>query len=154
MKEIYTNASRVIVWLGQLWIPEETREFIKSKGSPTSQLDNLSIIYDGLVSLCWNRYWSHLWIVQEVVFARKLCIHYQDSSIEWNEFAWIFDRLGAQTHTYFLSIIQSPAGNVFLAKNVRKENLPLHKLIHTCRHLQCSKQHPQDTIYGLKYGAR
>jgi hypothetical protein len=65
MSWIYSRAQRVLVWLGQP---------LEEGGSGSARW------------LVTSEYWKRVWIIQEIVLARRLLICYQKSTIEWKNF--------------------------------------------------------------------
>jgi hypothetical protein len=74
MSRIYGNAEKVLVWLGD---PVET--------VADAALTSLSI--RNTRRLFMKSYWSRLWIVQEIMFARSIVVRYGTAQMDWPYFA-------------------------------------------------------------------
>lgn len=95
MKNIYTTANRVIIWLG-LGDKSSYEACLACSGAfsmwaPDVQSHTAYPRYQALVKrtipLFSNRYWTRAWIVQEIMVARELLIWYGDDSLTWDEIA-------------------------------------------------------------------
>ena len=89
MAEIYAKADNVIVWLGNP-LPSQRRNLKAlqrrlSKLCPTGNWD-LNAMY-GLAYVCSSRYWTRLWIVQELLLARNVMIRFGDWLFDWDSLA-------------------------------------------------------------------
>ncbi|KAF2439229.1 hypothetical protein P171DRAFT_436547 [Karstenula rhodostoma CBS 690.94] len=85
MRGIYTNASRVMIWLGNVHVRNETMAFIQqSTSGVVPQLSRGSTTHANLLSFCTATYWSRVWIVQEIICARNLCIVCENTCLDWN----------------------------------------------------------------------
>jgi hypothetical protein len=103
MGSIYTSAAQVLVWLGamgddshlafsilgelhkKIYNPPAFREIIRSPG----------ILYylEALAKLFNRDYWSRVWVIQEVNFARKIRVHCGHSEMDWNDMIAVQDSL-------------------------------------------------------------
>jgi len=110
MGDIYSQASRVVIWLGHAPDADIAWWFFgkmlveHEKKIPQDLLDaaNLGIKELGgdqhpgwraLVSMLTNSYWWRVWIVQEIVLARHVVICYGGFSWGWDAFAEIISEL-------------------------------------------------------------
>ena len=173
MGDIYSNASAVIIWLGlesdtsriaMTWIRECTPQTRNSLGLPRQTLGRKSasqVIRDqvnrwtSLEELCTRSYWHRVWIVQEVVLARRLIIQCGSTEANWEGFSNIM----TDYDTLFMP------KSCFGAASHILESLPaqLHRLRrmdrHTCNgctllHLMemtgdSQSSDPRDKVYGL-----
>ena len=88
---IYSNATKVIAWLGKrpneihafFWRLSQSEEVIMRQTLSDSESMALSII-----ELDRNPYWNRMWIVQELQLARKVQLVYDDEDISWGSF-WL-----------------------------------------------------------------
>ncbi|KAF2679139.1 HET-domain-containing protein [Lentithecium fluviatile CBS 122367] len=94
MREIYSKAFKVTVWLGPS--TEDTRSHLLhlqylSKFSKTIELHSWEPDFtDFVLELCRRPYWHRVWIVQEFVLATEIdiCCGYQ--KIEGRALGWLF----------------------------------------------------------------
>jgi hypothetical protein len=89
MKEIYSKARRVVIWLvspndslAQDMDSSLTAQSSRNK-TVTVKAPKLSTILHKL--LC-HPYWTRVWVVQEVVVARKAVIYFGGRHYKWNKF--------------------------------------------------------------------
>jgi hypothetical protein len=124
MPEIYANANRVVVWLGEaenkdalafkslrrlrieLNVQEDSRFLIRlrwyrdkngkvfSGGAYRSILSDIE--YEHLINLLCREWFRRTWVIQEVASARRAIIVYGEESMPWEAFANIYMRLGDQ----------------------------------------------------------
>jgi hypothetical protein len=100
MRDIYSHAMTVLIWLGPKtessgiameWIEELSLRKQKSlglqeqlSGFPTAQITNRQTQrWQALSELCRREYWRRVWIVQEVILARRIIIHCGGSKARW-----------------------------------------------------------------------
>jgi hypothetical protein len=91
---IYANATNVIVWLG-----EEARESdmamtlveqFEKNGSSLRWIQDTQLnpsyaeLYSALVKLHLRKYWTRLWIVQEIAFAKNAIVYCGTKSIKYS----------------------------------------------------------------------
>lgn len=102
MCQIYSQADRVRLWLGcgdntLCWLLRDMRRIQRDSGSLYSmQMRELQDSYyrsnaqKGYPELGRLAYWTRLWIVQEVFFAKDMKIHYDREEVLWNDLckAW------------------------------------------------------------------
>ena len=106
MGDVYKHATEVIIWLGD---PNPEYEpsltglsqgilhlakcgtndgWMKERADVSHLLNTLtSTGRDAFAKLCSHSYWTRLWIVQEILLANKLLIHYGRHSFVWNGLA-------------------------------------------------------------------
>lgn len=95
MAEIYRNASQVIAWLGLtdqhaqhlIAVREAVRkktvtEETFSQHFPQATVDAITAVRDA-------NYWKRVWVVQEVVSAKKIVTMVGDLELEWDEMPWV-----------------------------------------------------------------
>ena len=88
MADIYANAERVLVWLGKPLLHQ--RDNLKALHK---QLSNLSPgqysrdVIRGLAHVCSSRYWTRLWVVQELLLAKDIEVHFGEWRFEWDDIA-------------------------------------------------------------------
>ncbi|ETI21671.1 hypothetical protein G647_08018 [Cladophialophora carrionii CBS 160.54] len=80
----YTRAQRVIVWLGTG--DEGQKKALEQLGSHSPSVQAPGEL-ESLLALCENDYWDRIWIVQEVILAKKLLLKYDNQKIPWS--SWL-----------------------------------------------------------------
>ncbi|KAJ9648637.1 hypothetical protein H2199_001492 [Coniosporium tulheliwenetii] len=120
MQEIYSNAQRVIVWLGEekvedqfafdslrsldLYLNDHTPKpstggfgwFVDTDGTPISGPDkeNLSEFKWGQIANLLRRQWfRRTWVIQEVASARQVILKCSSQEMQWRDFANAFMQL-------------------------------------------------------------
>lgn len=114
MSTIFKSAKIVCVWLGKGHPEIDTAFKILSTNSyrPTTRLDPSGflvrdnephifrytregdlMLQKGMRAILKLPYWSRIWVVQEVLLARDICLLYDKHIIEWREFRSAYDRL-------------------------------------------------------------
>ncbi|PMD31544.1 HET-domain-containing protein [Hyaloscypha variabilis F] len=158
MKDIYSKAILVAVWLG----PAAANSGLAIKRLKSiAQGKDVSADwtqYDGraLELLCNRDYWLRIWIVQEFVLAQELTLHCGSDSLSWHILAFPFVH-----HTELFD--KSPAARVcdrelqesmaavIIHQRIRKEtevtSPPLTELIQT--HERMESTDVRDKVYGL-----
>ena len=96
---IYKTAQNVIVWLGKAPIQQKSAfDFVhKVAAAEPSQIDSVCANVDTwqspLQELMRARWWSRVWIVQEVVLPRHAMVRNGQYEVEWETLAKCFQRL-------------------------------------------------------------
>lgn len=96
---IYKTAQNVIVWLGKAPIQQKSAfDFVhKVAAAEPSQIDSVCANVDTwqspLQELMRARWWSRVWIVQEVVLARHAMVRNGQYEVEWETLAKCFRNL-------------------------------------------------------------
>ena len=81
MANIYSHAAEVVIWLGAG--DGNQRHALGALRSQTLEMDK-SFPLKSLLALCENRYWGRMWIVQEIMLARKLVLMYDNQRLPWS----------------------------------------------------------------------
>jgi hypothetical protein len=88
MGQIYQGASEVLIWLGTSDIGDDGKPIVSSKEWTTSV--DLPVASSNpppkAMDLSRRPYWHRLWIIQEIMLARKVLIFHNDKLEEWEEF--------------------------------------------------------------------
>ncbi|RSL87593.1 hypothetical protein CEP51_002140 [Fusarium floridanum] len=94
MNRIYRKAQSVLVWLGEA---RENSDFTlrtirllstcTDKESRAAYLGDRPTVWQGLVDLSKRRYWTRIWIVQEITVARNAELFCGSEVIPWSTFA-------------------------------------------------------------------
>lgn len=102
MGEIYSMASRVLVWLGPgdadnsaaiRWMHDELNQ---RKGSPSKPCGfvvntNVEDKLRSVRSLLGREYWTRLWIIQEFLAAYAIVLHCGEENIKWGTLKTFLD---------------------------------------------------------------
>jgi hypothetical protein len=73
MRAVYKNAERVLVWIG--WV---SKEALREEQSEDDDEDTAA-----LRMMARDRYWTRLWIVQEILLAKQLEVRLGAKSVKW-----------------------------------------------------------------------
>jgi hypothetical protein len=87
MGEIYRRAEEVVAWI--VYEPENFEEGSdEATYDPVDGLDVISSMSRAEImrAVVENSYWSRLWIVQEVLLAKRLSIRFGSAEVEWLNF--------------------------------------------------------------------
>ncbi|EXJ56128.1 hypothetical protein A1O7_09059 [Cladophialophora yegresii CBS 114405] len=84
MAAIYSQAHQVIVWLGSGDQGQKKALEQMGRHSPSTQTPEE---LESLLALCENEYWDRIWVVQEVILAKKLVLMYDNQQIPWS--SWV-----------------------------------------------------------------
>lgn len=166
MKQIYSMASNVYIWLGRE--SENSRlamDFLANEGANPSkrQSDNGHPIWDrqegkAVRDLCKRPYWRRMWIIQEIIHANRLTVWCGSQRIDWP----VFDRLYLamktieendrfKNHDFVKEVLQSPAFvMVWQRAHWRHPETPtpkLQTLIETFKGWECTDL--RDKVYAL-----
>lgn len=97
MKQIYSMASNVYIWLGRE--SENSRlamDFLANEGTKPlrQQVDDCRPIWDreegkAIRDLCERPYWRRMWIIQEIIHANRLTVWCGSQRLDWP----VLDRL-------------------------------------------------------------
>jgi ankyrin repeat protein len=168
MAKIFQAASSVIVWLGPGYGGSEgALDYFSSRrarepkrGHPNIHLGRVASI--GMASLCYRPYWRRLWILQEIVFARRIWLMCGDRISPWQPFRDVLLRIQASfavptsahpKHSRLgdcfesTSILNSPAMTIVALTEQRTHSRSLHVLLFKTKFLQCADQ--LDKVYAL-----
>jgi hypothetical protein len=94
MYNVYATAEDVLVWLGRepvegLGFPTVDTEFKEAPAwvsiNPSEDWSGFTAHVDNIMQLYNKEYWSRIWIIQEILFARRIIIHFGPSQISWHE---------------------------------------------------------------------
>ncbi|KAB8298739.1 hypothetical protein EYC80_000914 [Monilinia laxa] len=128
---IYERAKLVVIWLRKeerltppVW-PEPKKIAPFEMSAHTQQRQDQLLLFNYLMKICLNEYWSRLWIVQEIGKARKIIISFGFEVIDWQRFVETITLPWPQT----METVEQIEGPV--------------------NHRQALCQEPRDKIYGL-----
>jgi hypothetical protein len=132
MRQIYSNAKSVSVWLGEAdesAYSNIAMQYLAARRPREAENFNFSKLWGqrtakGVLALCERNYWRRIWIVQEIMLAKEISIYCGTQVISWHAFERIFNDLqvisarGREKHTPCVSsVLASPAFVVVKAKS-------------------------------------
>ena len=124
MKDIYTNADSVSIWLGEAdedgfsdlamdYIASLELEYGDQRRLPVCDLKTGR----ALRKFCFNPYWSRMWIIQEVAVAKEVTISFGTKDVDFFRFAefnrsiYLFGKGGFSTEYPVPDLIGGSSGN-------------------------------------------
>jgi hypothetical protein len=132
MRRIYTHAHSVWVWLGEaddLTHSDIGMRYIRT-GEPFGDREvNYEKLWNprkarAVLGLCERGYWKRIWILQEIMLARKATVICGDQQVDWMKLQQLITDLqiisdkGRAMHTIGVSdILESPATVIVRAKS-------------------------------------
>jgi hypothetical protein len=160
MRQIYSNAKMVWVWLGEADNDSDTAmRYIKRREPFDHSNANFSKLLNvqksvAVLRLCERTYWTRIWIVQEVMLAREITVLCGDHEVCWsrlqqliNDLQMVQDR-GRAMHTPGVSaILESQAAVIIRAKSNWDGAQDLVALLELYRYQQASDI--RDKVYGV-----
>jgi hypothetical protein len=174
MRSIYSDARLVLVWLGKKSEDSDLAiralEGINLSDSFTDEEDPRQSFVNGaknmmtwtpeearsISSLCRRRYWSRMWIIQEVLLARDVQIHCGPNVLEWSKFGQLYSYLNdlfLEENLYTDShdtILTSPAMALVSMSHVLERpqrQIYLKILLRSCGNHKC--EDIRDKIFAL-----
>ncbi|KAM0474586.1 hypothetical protein ACHAPX_007530 [Trichoderma viride] len=163
MRKIYSNAKSVSVWLGKADTFSDSDVAMEHLATRTPyeagnfNLDNFWSLRraKAILAFCEMNYWRRMWIIQEIMFAKKVTIYCGSKQISWNTFEQLVKDLqaisdiGREHHTPCASLIlASPAIVIAKAKAAWGGNLqPLTTLLQLYRDHEATNI--LDKVYAL-----
>lgn len=151
MHAIYRGAELVVIWL-QLRKQEQQglRRVVRSHERPKLMpkalhgllQKRLSSYRDAIWGAMENPYWERVWIVQEVVVAKKVCVAFGDISID-------LDELRALVNPFRLARFPAGKPSMWVLCDMRAAGgkIPLWRMLRDFTGYQSSR--PVDRVYGL-----
>ena len=156
MKDIYSEAESVSIWLGPVEegsLCIEAMEFLRDletwpngKAFTTLSYGDLGVEHQTIIDLCQNKYWERMWIFQEVVLARVATICFGPWTIRFDAFHSII----LNTHPRFRDneVGLSFVGDLIMFIELRRgQAVHLYLAIRYCRTRKVTDI--RDRIYGL-----
>lgn len=163
MKQIYSNATFVLAWLGEATEKEEcilaeirtndVETWIKknkikrrkqiSNTAPNTVYDTVSAL---LRSLFKKPYWTRMWIVQEIVLAQSILLMCGNHTLKWDPVCTFLTKLSGHT------IMETPGYSIWTMRQSMphtwsRKKTPLGFLLMFAAGKECSE--PRDKVYGL-----
>ena len=174
MGNIYANATRVLVWLGNHF--DDSHLAFELLDHIYQRLDNKHVIecsitsgmdpqhLEALSNLFSRDYWTRVWVIQEVNFARSIRVHCGSSEIEWDKVTAVqetlregFEELRHNVSSSQLSMPNVHQSIVFGGPQSllidRERNSSRVRVLELCDALLMHRlkyaTDPKDKIYGL-----
>ncbi|KAL2075079.1 hypothetical protein VTL71DRAFT_21 [Oculimacula yallundae] len=167
MDYIYYSASRCIAWVGKEEIGpglglddcKLAMEFVARiyadrplKTIPLTLSSGQREELDSLELLCRRRYWTRLWIIQEVLLSKDVLVQCGPYSVQWMALHYLFNNTKFYIHaSYRFSITSSAAARIvrnWLPITDPVDRAPeLAELVLQFRDSRC--EDPRDTVFGL-----
>ncbi|KAL2063514.1 hypothetical protein VTL71DRAFT_5319 [Oculimacula yallundae] len=99
MGEIYSHAETVILWLGDgqsasvlaiRSLSESSSDYwnVSSDNTDAASWTTLPILM-AFRALCRQKYWTRLWIIQEVLLATTIELQWADEVCQWSQLCWL-----------------------------------------------------------------
>lgn len=124
MKQIYSMASRVYIWLGRE--SENSRlamDFLANEGAKPlkRQVDDYRPIWSAqegkaIRDLCERPYWRRMWVIQEIIHANKLTVWCGSQRLDWPVLDKLYLTLKTlqeekclARHEFVADVLRSPA---------------------------------------------
>jgi len=163
MRQIYTNAHSVWVWLGEaddVTNSDIAMQFMKTREAFGDKDVNFKKLWSprkarAVLALCERDYWKRIWIVQEIMLAKKATVLCGDQQVGWmklqqliSDLETISDR-GRAMHIIGVSdVLDSPATVIVRAKSRWDGSpRPLTKLLELYHKQQSTDI--RDKVYAL-----
>jgi hypothetical protein len=158
MRQIYSNAASVSVWLGE-------DDPITNSNTAMNYLTTREPYRHLHSHLFWNQrqakavlalynrpYWTRMWIVQEILLAKDIIIYCGPKIMSWQHVQNFFNdivKLPAvwKQHYPITPVLKSPAANIVKAKTTWDGQQSLTSLLRLCRDQRSSDS--RDKIYAL-----
>jgi hypothetical protein len=163
MRHIYGNAHSVWVWLGEadeITSSDVAMQYLTSRQAFNDKEYDFGRLWSprqarAVLALCQRNYWNRIWIVQEIMVAKKASILCGDKQVSWAKFQnfiadlQIISDRGLAMHTIGGSVtLDSPAAVIVKAKMRWNGNpQPLSTLLEIYRQQQATDI--RDKVYAL-----
>lgn len=168
MDYIYHSASRCIAWIGKAEVGPEletddcslamdfiiTANIDQGKTKPPLNLSRQERReHDSLESLCRRKYWTRLWIIQEIALSKSVLVQCGSRSVPWTLLRYLFNNLRSCVHaSYRFSITCSAPFRLSQAaidKDERRFPLALPLADLTLKFKGSEYEDPRDAVFGL-----
>jgi hypothetical protein len=132
MRQIYSNAQSVSVWLGEAddsCYSNVAMDYLAARKALVNENLKPGRLWNqrqakGVLALCEKNYWRRIWIVQEIMLAKEATIYCGSKDVSWQKFEELVSKLqaisdrGREKHTLCVSsILASPAIVIAKAKS-------------------------------------
>ena len=158
MRNIYHQASAVPVWVYDEEMPAQLHRLtLSSCVNMDTKTDNT--ITDNTIQFCCAQYWSRLWIIQEMLSARRLIVYCGSADCLWEEITENLSHIAASVHEIASPSLLSerrdasrpslPNAPIWILKRSleAKENLTLRQLLLRHGHSECEDK--RDRVCGI-----
>ncbi|KAK5086752.1 hypothetical protein LTR05_003920 [Lithohypha guttulata] len=153
MGEIYSAADSVYAWLGpqtcksdKVFDFVEQSRLLRSEGEPYWKIYNSnSDALDSLEDITSRTYWTRLWIIQEIVLAKRLWLFCGSRLISWDDLQFVL--AGSKSHSSSLASGRSRLLHYLKESRESTNSIPLSRLVHKFISAEC--QDGRDKIYAL-----
>lgn len=154
MRQIYSNAESVSIWLGEEDVSADSNEamnfFTRRDSLDPNKDPSLELLRNegkaqAVLALCQRPYWARIWIVQELLLGKEMIIYCGSKALPWHHIQIFFNQLHAAArvpdrlpfrnaiHYYNL-----PASKVAKAKATWNGQQSLLRLLQLCWSHQAS----------------
>ncbi|RYP25957.1 hypothetical protein DL767_008230 [Monosporascus sp. MG133] len=165
MRDVYRQARKVLIWLGEDEEGNALKPFIKlaqkmtesdSKTLPKNRISKQKSIGFGddhvlaLSSLLGRPWFRRIWVVQEVAMAREATIHCGNQSLPWEEFCFILElENGINTLGVNNQIVMDIVEGIVFERKAISQGSETSLLQVLLRHRASLATDPRDKIYAL-----
>jgi len=163
MRQIYSNAQSVSVWLGEAddsCYSNVAMDYLAARKAFVNENLKSGRLWNqrqakGVLALCERNYWKRIWIVQEIMLAKEATIYCGSKDVSWQKLEELVNKLqaisdrGREKHTLCVSsILASPAIVIARAKSEWDGNpQPLRTLLQLYHDHEATDI--RDKIYAL-----
>ncbi|KAH7305756.1 heterokaryon incompatibility protein-domain-containing protein, partial [Rhexocercosporidium sp. MPI-PUGE-AT-0058] len=158
MSQIYSQAEEVLAWLGSKESAASLAVEVLASLGGRLRCSNLEMRHwQALEQMTNLEYFSRMWIVQEVVLARRLTLYCDSQSVNWSQLSLLFDYLESRNYPsdylptnypYRQTIKRSQALSLDRSrKSFQTNTLSLLTLMRVCASCKCSD--PRDKVFAL-----
>ena len=166
MGTIYSQAQRVVAWLGRpslhcLWAMRDISKGLVLPNLPWSQWDSeIKARIERARILCSHEYWGRLWIIQELVLATDILLQSGRDTLEWKSMCMFFMQIEKSARarsalTTADDIRASIPARIFRQWRDRQEAMSQNRKIDRNLHDLCLRyaeancQDQRDKVFGL-----
>lgn len=155
MSRIYSDAYEVLLWLGKetvdgFGMPIVETEFQEAPWwepiDPSKNWTAFDEHANKRMKLYDNDYFTRIWIVQEIIFAARITVHFGPNMASWREFTSTFSQGEGNGHR-----VNTAISLIDLKNNRRGKHGPIrHSLVtwlESLRNSQC--ENPRDKVYAF-----
>lgn len=154
MSRIYSNAACTQSWLGHdLSVLAAQMRLARKQNELSDQnlADNKNIASEhALLALLNHRYWTHAWVVQDILLAKEVWIHCGHEALRWSDLILMAQRLANLLHSssvYYRQLLEN--SNLVHLQNLRSSTRyrRFPELLIEYANYGC--ENVQDRIFGL-----
>ncbi|GAB7328372.1 hypothetical protein MBLNU13_g00356t1 [Cladosporium sp. NU13] len=142
MDKVYSNAVAVSAWLGLNRAPN----WMQWREADVKTLERSDwFLFENVLEIAERAYWSRVWIVQELVLARRVRVHVSDRSFDFRDLAFEAKNMlkcdDAEDLTQLLAYVEARD-----LDNIDTRQ-PLHELLLRFKECRCSD--PRDNVFAF-----